>query len=595
MVVEGDGSDRRTVQRVIQWVRDEFAAAAKRHERPGTARLLRFDTEKIPAGQALPSLEEFIAAEGWEDFGEAEQSEAYAEKYGLGKPRKNGRARLIAKQTAALGWLESVVVQDPAAGDQVEAWLSPALASKLRAAGVPTLFALAERINGLGEGWHRNIPGIGAGKAGRILTWLKDTQASTQLQLGAHAGVARKKLEPAILAAVVPASTALRPFEKFIVPAELDGSAGRYRAPPERSQLEASNDYQAVHAWLKSKRAGEGGQLSPTQRAYRKEAERLLLWSVLQQGKALSSLTVEDASAYLAFLGDPPAAWCGPRHHQRWSPMWRPLEGALDASACAQAITILRSLFTWLNAQGYLYGNPFAAITRPLAVVRPIGSGRTLTRDQIESMLDELRRLPDSSANRRLQLALPWLYFTGLRQAEMVAARCSHLTRFEPAKGGAGSWLQDVIGKGGRHRQVPLPAGLVNLLADALERMGKPRDPRAAENKDVPILAIVEGGVMRAMSASALYQALKRFFRELADKVETSDPGSANRLRLASAHWMRHSHSSHSVNGGPGRDPVPVHIARENLGHASLDTTTGYITTELDDRVTAMQGFFHTA
>ena len=73
------------------------------------------------------------------------------------------------------------------------------------------------------------------------------------------------------------------------------------------------------------------------------------------------------------------------------------------------------------------------------------------------------------------------------------------------------------------------------------------------------------------------------------------DPGSATKLRLASAHWMRHSHSSHSVNGGPGRDPVPVHIARENLGHASLDTTTGYITTELDDRVNAMQSFFDTA
>jgi hypothetical protein len=41
--------------------------------------------------------------------------------------------------------------------------------------------------------------------------------------------------------------------------------------------------------------------------------------------------------------------------------------------------------------------------------------------------------------------------------------------------------------------------------------------------------------------------------------------------------------------------PVPVHIAQGNLGHASLNTTTGYIKTELNERVAAMQGFFKLA
>ena len=35
-----------------------------------------------------------------------------------------------------------------------------------------------------------------------------------------------------------------------------------------------------------------------TQRAYRKEAERLILWAIVERGKALSSLNTEDAVAY---------------------------------------------------------------------------------------------------------------------------------------------------------------------------------------------------------------------------------------------------------------------------------------------------------
>lgn len=40
-------------------------------------------------------------------------------------------------------------------------------------------------------------------------------------------------------------------------------------------------------------------------------------------------------------------------------------------------------------------------------------------------------------------------------------------------------------------------------------------------------------------------------------------------------HWMRHSHASHAIAGG-----MPIEIAQQDLGHASLATTTIYVTTE---------------
>lgn len=63
--------------------------------------------------------------------------------------------------------------------------------------------------------------------------------------------------------------------------------------------LEANNDYQAISAWLERHEAAE------TQRAYRREAERLLLWAIVERGKPLSSLTSEDATAYRTFLRHP--------------------------------------------------------------------------------------------------------------------------------------------------------------------------------------------------------------------------------------------------------------------------------------------------
>lgn len=603
MAVEGEHTDLRTVRRTVRWIAGEFAAAARRHERPGTARLIQIDPSKLKDETPAPPLDVFAEEAGLEDFSIEEQLAAYAEKYGQTSSRRSARARIIAKQLDALQWLETLVAQAPKAGDQVTDWLAPALADKLQKAGVPTLFALAERINGRGAAWHIGIAGIGEGKAARILEWMDVNQGSTMLAIGKHVRFKRGQYPTGNGVALVTPSTAVRPLEKFVVPSQLDGSAGKYREPPERSQLMARNDYEAVQAWLTSKRPGTDGALSPTQRAYRKEAERLLLWAVLERNKPMSSLTIEDATAYLRFLEDPPAAWCGPRHHERGSPLWRPLEGPLQATARAQAYTILRSLYVWLNDQGYLHGNPFAGVSRPSVANRPIGSERTLTQQQMAYALARLKEMPATPPNLRLKLAVPWLYFTGLRQAEMIAARCGHLKSESVNVGGreTTAWVLTVIGKGERLREVPVPTGLIDQLSAQLEAAGRSRDPRASENQETPIIircdedAKGEGGHLLPLSATGLYKALRRFFTASAAQLAKTDPISAERLSQASTHWLRHSHTSHAVNGGPGRAPVPVQIAQSNLGHASLNTTTGYLRTELNERVEAMQGFFKLA
>lgn len=80
-----------------------------------------------------------------------------------------------------------------------------------------------------------------------------------------------------------------------------------------------------MQAWLALHEA------STTQRAYRKEAERLILWAIVERGLALSSLTTEDATAYRACLRRPTPreCWIGPPR-PRAAPDWRPFASSLS-------------------------------------------------------------------------------------------------------------------------------------------------------------------------------------------------------------------------------------------------------------------------
>ena len=600
--LEGEHTDLRGVRRTITWIRDEFAAAARRENRPGMARLILLDADRFDAAPALPTLAEFAEAQGMEDFSEAEQVEAYEAAYpggsragGRRANRPSRRARVVERQLEALRWLESLVAQAPRASDTVFAWLHPALAQRLAQAELPTLVTLVEHINRHGARWWQHVKGIGKLKALRIIDWLQANEDSLGLRVGFHATVPRKALAPSALAAVVPAGTALLPFEKFVVPAALDGSAGAHRAPQSLCKLKAATDYEAIGAWLAAKRAAnESTALSATQRAYRKEAERLLLWAVLERKTAFSSLTPDDFVAFRNFLAQPPESWCGPRHGQRWSSTWRPLEGPLSTAAQRHNLTVLRSLFAFLVDGGYLIGNPLRGGAAAPGVASARHATRSLDRAQWELIDSMLAARTGSEVERRLARAVRWLYSTGLRLSEMTAARCEDLAQIDfvlddgtPASG----WVLGVTGRGGKRRRVPVPSPLVAELGDELERHGFERQPGDAGNAGIAILARFDATQKRPAdwSASGLHKAIKRFVMQASGQLEGT---AAQQLRAASAHWLRHSHGIHALQAEPGRPAVPIEVVQNNMGHVSAGTTSVYLSATSDAGLAAMTRFW---
>lgn len=234
----------------------------------------------------------------------------------------------------------------PRADDPYVHWLPQAIARPLKAViQGTTLQDLATFINAQGIEWWKRIPRFSHASAETVLAFFKQCAAELAIV------IELKPLpETRHARALTPISDRIAPLEQFLPPRDLSGETGTNRAAFERCRLSAAHDYAAVMAWLSLWDAQ-----SPTYRAYRKEAERLLLWAILVQGKPLSSLTTPDCAAYRRFLADPQPSerWIG-KPAPRGSPAWRPFKGPLKPSSSRQAEVILAGLCAWLVEQRYL-------------------------------------------------------------------------------------------------------------------------------------------------------------------------------------------------------------------------------------------------
>ncbi|MFJ1256624.1 phage integrase family protein [Cupriavidus sp. CuC1] len=597
----GQAEDRTArVHRMTGWIRAELCAAAARGGQFGRATLLRLDL--APLGSALPTLETFVAAQGLEEFSEAEQLADYEAAFGTALAQQGRRTALLRRQLLAIHALEATMAVPVRLDDGCEAWLTDAIAARLAAHGLRTLADLHARVAGDAH-WWRTVPGVGAGKAAAIrqflaahagtLGALPDLDVAGPVPTGAQT---TSHTAPSRAAPPGPAPLAPSPFvpvERLVLPPDLDGRTGRFRASRDLCLIDADDDRQAILTWLAVKAPpvaappGEPPRPSHTLLAYRKEAERLLLWCALERRRPLSSLTAEDTVAYQAFPLAPPVHWCGPRNVPRWHVGWHPFEAGLSARSAAYAIAVLGNLFAFLVSQNYLVGNPFRAVRVPVRLPRGPDPGRGLSQELWQHVVAALDALPRCLASLRLQVALHLLHAGGLRLAELVAARTDDLEYvvLRQADGtSVAGWLLRTVGKGGKTRLVPVPDAWLQRLGHYLVARGLPADPRQA--RGVPLLGVVRGGAAAdaGVTGSAVHGQLKRFFLVCAARLEATDPVVADRLRQASCHWLRHTHINHSLDHG-----VPVEIIQQNVGHASLGTTTIYVRSEDARRLDAMQ------
>lgn len=358
--------------------------------------------------------------------------------------------------------------------------------------------------------------------------------------------------------------------------ASFDGQNGSNRAPRSLLQIQANNDLQAVNAWLFEYR-----EKATTFRSYRKEAERLLMWCVVERQKPLSSLTRADFDAYAAFLAnpEPKERWCAPKGAPRGSAQWRPFTGPLSPSAVATTFAILDSLIRYLVQSHYLQFNPLSLIRRKvshqskLEWYRLNGVERILEDDEWQALLDTLTALPEETPREcdekaRLRFMVAMLYLLGLRIDELAQHSWSSFRLI------GGRWWFYLVGKGDKGGKIPVNDALLDEVKRFREHFKKSALPEAHETQPL----ILSWQHNQGLKTRHMSQLLKRLASLAAQRFEAGS-AKAQKLERFSPHWLRHLSASMQDRQG-----IRFTHIKANLRHASDETTRRYVHSHEDER-----------
>lgn len=483
-----------------------------------------------------PGIEDFMAEQGLQDWPQAEVLELYLEAYPLNR-RSARRSKLRQRQIDLLHQLEGLAAETPSPADLVSGWFDDATAKKLISAGMVNLGDLNARVSAGGR-WYSGLPAIGETKANRIaaqLLTLLPLQAQprrTQFELTTTHGLFSD--------GSTTLQTALAPSPAL--PSTL---------------LSASNDQEAIDAWIASR---AGSELTAT--AYRREAMRLMLWLQYEAGaKTFRQMDVNDCGDYMAFLQNIPDKWISRVRARPGAPGWAPFRGPLSHKSQQQAIVIVAALFTWLASAQYLRANPWVLVNQNTG--DDPGHSLLDSKAVSESALAEILRFIEDQApspsRSRIRFILRFMEAVGLRSAELLAARLSDL-RMEPE-----GWVMQVHGKGAKNRVAAVPGQALDALQDYLSvrslggiETAPPQAPLLASTLDP----------MTPIGYQALYEHVKSW---ISRAVSNSALPCNERLRLAGAstHWLRHTFGTRAI----ARE-VPLDVIQAQMGHASIQTTT---------------------
>ncbi len=212
------------------------------------------------------------------------------------------------------------------------------------------------------------------------------------------------------------------------------------------------------------------------------------------------------------------------------------IEGA--ASTKARRIASMKSLLSFAHRTGYTQFNVGRAVLSP-----------KLPNNLAERIITEEQtiRMITAAKPGRDQTLVRLLYVAGVRVSEAEGLRWRHV---HPRGDGA---QVTVHGKGGKTRHVLLTPTITRELG-AL---------RGDAGDDDPVFRSRTGKPLRARDMrNVVYKVAKKA------GIEAS----------VSPHWLRHAHASHALDRG-----APIHLVQQDLGHASVATTSRYLHARPDD------------
>jgi integrase/recombinase XerD len=214
--------------------------------------------------------------------------------------------------------------------------------------------------------------------------------------------------------------------------------------------------------------------------------------------------------------------------------LWeRGLKARFKLTTVANKVLVIKSLFSFGVKTGYLSFNVGSFLKTPKA--------KETIAERILDVSDVRGLIKYGVKNERDRLLLSLMYGCGLRVSEAIGLTWNDLRSH--GDGGKAT----VFGKGCKTRMV--------LIPDKLWQQVKEFEKYHRVNQYVFI-----SRHHNQMERSVVHRMIKRACRR------------AGIDERASAHWLRHSHASHSLEAG-----CNLRLLQQSLGHASVTTTERYL------------------
>ncbi|MBC3809648.1 tyrosine-type recombinase/integrase [Undibacterium seohonense] len=479
----------------------------------------------------------------------------------------------------------------PQLTDAISKWFRPKTVVALRSEGLLTLSDLINMIYRRGGGWWRSIPRIGKMRADVVTKWINthsETLGNVVVVESSTTNLIQLTLDPNRPSELVP-------IDRLGLPSEYSGTFGINRSPS-FCYIQANNDKDALLAYLT-----RFADQPHTFRAYRKELERFLLWSVMVQRKPMSSLLVDDCEDYKVFLRAPLPSFTGmkvPRSSSRWKPF---TEEQMSAKSQKHAILVIRACFKYLVDVRYLAGNPWSVVKDPSVTqeVNPIRIERALTDDLWERVVEYLQENANESTKVQERIALAALLLmgdSGLRRQEVANSQRHKLKLYNHEHM---IYTLEVHGKGNKNRLVPVSVRTV----DAIKAHWKDRNiDFDTHREETPLLSPItiprhkaalkkhEERRIEGYSGDSLYPVIMRTWKKIQNidgLAETFSIDDIDKLATSSPHAYRHTFGTLAVEAG-----MPLDVAQAILGHASSATTGIYVRTKEKRMVGEAAKFF---
>ncbi|HEY1012630.1 MAG TPA: tyrosine-type recombinase/integrase [Herpetosiphonaceae bacterium] len=223
------------------------------------------------------------------------------------------------------------------------------------------------------------------------------------------------------------------------------------------------------------------------------------------------------------------------------------------------AVAALQSFGAWMVEAGHLPNSP---ARRLRAIPEQPQPPKALSR----SLMRKIRDAAHHTGDLRDALVIDLLAHSGLRASEVAGIQIEQLER-----GARTTWIH-VVGKGGKHRRVPLAKPVGQVLDAYLDERTEREGIRPT---DGPLLIGIRGGITRTT-----------INRIVADVVARSTLTPAER-ELVTPHAFRHTVATELARS------QHLVVAADMLGHASLTTTRRYVKASAEELETAVDHLYH--